>query len=148
MPDRPTVVAERAGRRNLTFAAGIALVGFAIVAPMLRDGPIDTGTQIAIGALIVVPLGAAGLWAHLAANPTSLVVGDDEIRLDPPGTNPERRRIPRSSGGLRLAREGSVRSKTLMLSSLDGEHRIPLHFMDHQEIVDACYAHGWDFGEP
>ena len=77
----------------------------------------------------------------------TLARSDDEIRLEPGGLEPERRRIPRSAGSLRIAKEGSLRSKTLVLSSLDREHRLPLHFMDRQEIVDACYDHGWDFGD-
>ena len=142
----PTVVAERAGRRNLGFAAGLALLALAIVSPMLRTEPIESGTQIAIGALILVALGIIGLWVYTIRNPTSLVIADDEIRLEPGGLEPERRRIPRSAGSLRIAKEGSLRSKTLVLSTLDREHRLPLHFMDRQEIVDACYDHGWDFG--
>lgn len=144
---QPTIVEERAGRRNGGFAAVLALLVFAVVSPMIRSEPIETGTQIAIGALAVVALGTAGLWVYLVRNPTSLVVADDEIRLEPDGPDPERRRIPRSAGSLRIAKEGSVRSKTLVLSSLDRQHRLPLHFMDQQEIVDACYAHGWDFGD-
>lgn len=147
-PNPPTIVNERAGRRNVVFAAGMALLLFAIISPMLREDPLDTGTQVALGALVVVALGTAGLWAYLARNPRCLVVTDDEIHLEPPIGTAAARSITRPSGGLRLAKEGSVTSKTLILSSLNGGGRIPLHFMDRQEIVDACYAHGWAFGEP
>jgi len=144
---RPTIVEERAARRNVGFGLVLALLAYAVVSPMLRDGPLDTGTQIAVVALALVTLAGAALWWHLARHPTSLVVTDDEIRLIPDGRRPELRRIPRSAGSLRLAKEGSVRSKTLTLSSLDGEHRLPLNFMDRRDIVDACFEHGWDFGE-
>ena len=68
----PTVVAERAGRRNLGFASGLALLALAILSPMLRTEPIETGTQIAIGALIQIapPLEGAG-----ADRPNALILG-------------------------------------------------------------------------
>ena len=144
----PTIVRERVGRRNTSFALGIAVLVLAIATPIVRNDTLDASTQIAMAALLVVALGTSGLWAYVVRHPTSLIIGDDEIRTDPPGANPELRCITRPFDGLRLAKEGSVRSKTLVLSSLTGQGRIPLYFMDRQAIVDACYAHGWTFGEP
>jgi hypothetical protein len=147
VPQHPTVIEQRAGKRDALFGIIIAVLVLALASPFLRDSELDLSTEIALGALALVALGMIGFWVLIRRHPSSLVVDDTEIKLVTHGSFDDRRRIERSSGALRLAYIGSARSRTLVLSSLHGDGQIPLHFFDRQDVLDACYAHGWDFGE-
>lgn len=143
----PTIVEERAAKRDGGFAIVVALLAFAVISPLARSGPVDGGTRVAVGALAVIALATIAYWVWTRRHPTTLVIDDDEIRLLRDGIDDDRRLLRRSDGPLRLASVGSARARTLVLSSRSGPGQIPLRYLDRDEVLDACHDHGWDLGD-
>jgi hypothetical protein len=92
-------------------------------------------------AVIAVAMGALGI--HLHRHPKSLVVADDEIRLEPGAPT---QRIQGAGGTLRLRTIGSARYRQIVLDSTDRDGQIPLAHFRRDEVAEACHRHGWTFG--
>jgi hypothetical protein len=141
----PLIVKERTGRTNALFGFIGLLIGLALVRG--HFGAETTKGRIVMwvvmGGFFVLWVVA---WIYVARRPARLEITHDAIVLAHRG-GMRTQSMPRTTGTLYI-RLGGGRHPQAILRTDDSNEGFFVWMFDRDELVRACVASGWHFGQP